>query len=130
MGIFGKRRRKVLTPLVLALWLFAIFVGVAHACGLGERFEHVGAVGMVTTSGPDSPDENGSPNCEKFCAEDLPIPAKLKAFHDLPDGQFLLASPSVGGSFQATKVASLPRLAARDPPPALAIYTRFVRLAL
>ena len=47
MMTFGRRRQKAIAPFILALWLFAIFVSVAHACGLDQHDnERSGVVGQ------------------------------------------------------------------------------------
>ena len=129
MVVFCKRQRKVIAPLVLALWLFALFVSVAHACGLDEQLSHVGQ-SEAAKVGHDKSDDGASPACDKFCSDDLLVLAKLKAVQDPPAGQALLGLPFVGESFQTT-VAAVPSLPpSPDPPPGIAVYIRFVRLAL
>ena len=130
MVVFGKRQRKTLAPLVLALWLFALFVSVAHACGLDEHLSQVGQSEAAKVGGHDRSDDGASPACHKFCSDDLPVLAKLKAVQDPPSGQALMGPPFVGESFQTT-VAPVPSLPpSPDPPPGIAVYIRFVRLAL
>ena len=130
MVVFGKRRRKVVTPFILAFWLFAIFVSVAHACGLDEGPGHAVRNETASVGGHDRSDGGASAACEKFCADDSPVLAKLKAVQDPPTGQALLAPPIVGESFQ-TVAAPVPSLfTSPDPPPGIAINIRFVRFAL
>jgi hypothetical protein len=130
MALFCRRRRKFMTPFVLALWLFAIFVSVAHACGLDEHFSNVGQIEAAKVGGHDRSDNGASPACDKFCCDDLPVLAKLKAVQDPPTGQALIGPPFVDEPFQTTvaPVSSLPP--SPDPPPGIAIYIRFVHLAL
>ena len=130
MVVFRKRRRKFIAPFILALWLFAIFVSVAHACGLDEDLVHAGLNITANVSGHDGADDGGSPSCDKFCADDFPLLAKLKVVQDPPTGQALLVPTLVGESFQ-TAVAPVPSLLrSLDPPPAIAVSIRFVRRAL
>jgi hypothetical protein len=77
MVVFYKRQQKAITPFILAFWLFALFVSVAHACGLNEDLSraakpkpHIGS------------EDRASPACDKFCPDDLPILAKVKAVQD------------------------------------------------
>lgn len=129
MVLFCKRQRKFITPFVLALWLFAIFVSVAHACGLDEHLSQVGQSEAAKLGGHDRSDDGASPACHKFCSDDLPVLAKLKAVQDPPTGQALMGPSFVGESFQTVApVSSLPP--STDPPPGIAVYIRFVRLAL
>ena len=130
MGVFCKRRRKVITPFMLALWLFAFFVSVAHACGLEAGLEHAGINNTVAVSGHDGPDDGAFPNCDKFCADDLPLLAKLKAVQDPPTGQAFLQAAVIGELFQTPATFVPAMLASPDPPPGIAVHIRFVRLVL
>lgn len=130
MGVFGKHRRKVLTPFILAFWLFAISVSVVHACGLDENIGDAGQGMAASMSSHDGSDDGASPACEKFCSDAFPVLTKLKAVQDPPTGQALLVPALVGESFRiaAAPVSSL--LPSPDPPPGIAVNIRFVRLAL
>ena len=128
--VFGKRRRKNIAPLVLALWLFAIFVSVAHACGLDEELTYGAPSEAVNVVGHDRSDHDTSPACAKFCSDDFPLLAKLKAVQDPPAGQALLTPTFVSESFQ-TAPARVPMLLPWPrPSPSIAVNIRFVRLAL
>jgi hypothetical protein len=127
--IFCKRRRKAVTPLLLAFWLFAIFVSVAHACGLEDGVAHAAQSEAANVVGHDRPDHS-LPGCAKFCSDDLPVLAKLKAAQDPPAEQALMGSPFVGESFQTTVIPIPSLLRWSDPSPGIAVNIRFVRLAL
>ncbi len=130
MVVFCKRRRKFITPFILAFWLFAIVVSVAHACGLDENFGHAGLNTTVNVSEHDGSHNGTCPSCDRFCADDFPVLAKLKAVQDPPTGQALLVPVLVGESFQVA-ASSVPSLLQNpDPPPGIAVNIRFVRLAL
>jgi hypothetical protein len=127
--VFCKRQRKTIAPFILAFWLFALFVSIAHACGLDEHLSHVGQSEAAMVGGHDGSD-GAFPACDKFCSDDLPVLAKLKAVQDPPTGHALMEPPFVGESFQ-TAVAAVPSLLpSPEPPPGIAVYIRFVRLAL
>ena len=128
--VFCKRQRKVIAPLVLAFWLFALFVSVAHACGIDEDFGHAGLNKTVNVSEHDGWNDGASPSCDQFCADDFPVLAKLKAVQDPPTGQPLIGPSFVGESFQTTVVPIPSLLPSPDPPPGIAVYIRFARLAL
>ena len=130
MGFFCKRRRKVITPFMLALWLFAFFVSVAHACGLEAGLGHAGINNTVAVSGHDGSDDGAFPNCDKFCADDFPLLAKLKAVEDPPTGQALLMPAFVNETFHPAATFFHAMSASPDPPPGIAVHIRFVRLAL
>jgi hypothetical protein len=130
MELLCKRRRKLITPFVLALWLFAIFVGVAHACGLDEDLGDSGLGKTVNVSGHDGSVGGASPCCDRLCADDFPVLAKLQAVQDPPTGQAVLAPAVIGESFQTAAAPVPSRLPSPDPPPGIAVNIRFVRLAL
>ena len=128
--VFCKRRRKAIAPFILAFWLFSLFVSVAHACGLDDDLGHAARSEAAKVGGHDGSDDGASPACDKFCSDDLPLLAKLKAVQDSPTGQALVVPLFVGESFQTT-VAPVPSLLrSPDPPPGIAVHIRFVRLAL
>src|SRR6266567_4540036 len=108
MVVFCKRQRKFITPFILALWLFAIVVSVAHACGLDENFGHADLNTSVNVSGHDGLHNGTCSSCDRFCANDFPVLAKLKAVQDPPTGQALLV-PVVVDSFQVA-ASSVPSL--------------------
>src|SRR5947207_341476 len=130
MVVFGKRQRKAVTPFILAFWLFAIFVSVAHACGLDEALGNAARSEAASIAGHGAPNDGAFPACDKFCADDSPLLAKLKAVQDPPTGQAVIVPTVAGGSFHVT-VAPVPSLlSGPDPPPGIAVNIRFVRLAL
>lgn len=128
MSFFCKRRRKLVAPFVLVLWLVGLAVSVAHACGLDDYLLVTDYVPTTATVGHGHPCHGTSSACEKFCAEDLPLTAKLKAVQDFPAGEPLV--PPVIGA----RSAQLPRLSWRapacGPPPSIPLSIRLVRLAL
>ena len=130
MSVFPRPRRKFIASLILASWLFAIFASVAHACNLDDdlgRTFHAAAAGA---HGHDGPDSDACPGCAKFCVDDLAVLAKLKAIQDPPTGQALLTPAVVGDTLQIAAASVSSVLTSPDPPPGIAINTRFVRLAL
>jgi hypothetical protein len=130
MMMFHKRQRKAIAPFVLALWVFALFVSVAHACGLDEDLRLAGHSEAATVGVHDGSDGECLPACEQFCSDGLPIVAKLKAVQDGPTGQALVAPSSVGQASQVIPGSGSSLHPSHDPPPGIAINTRFVRLAL
>jgi len=130
MVIFCRRRRKAIAPWILAFWLFAIFVSVAHACGLDLDLEQVGGSVVAKVDVHDGSDDGVSRACEKFCSDDVPVPAKVKAVQDPPTVQSLLVPTLVGESFQIATAPVPSLLSSPDPPPGIAVNIRFVRLAL
>jgi hypothetical protein len=128
MALFNVHQRKVLTSVTLGCWLFALFVGVVHACGLDgelDRSQHVVAASIDSHRQSDA-----HPGCQQCCADNLPVLVKLQSVQDQPGGQALLLPPFVGEPLLA-RMASVPSPLHRPhPPPGIALNTRFVRLAL
>ena len=130
MVVFGKRRQKAIAPVILALWLFAIFMSVAHACGLDGELGHVDRSEAAKVGGHDGTDDGASSACDKFCSDDLAVLGKLKAVQDPPTGQAFVVPQFVGGSFQTTVTPVASLLLSPDAPPGIDVNIRFVRLAL
>jgi len=127
---FSKRRQKAIAPFILAFWLFAIFMSVAHACGLDDDFGYAGRSEAAQVGGHDGTDDGASSACDKFCSDDLAVLGKLKAVQDPPTGQAFVVPQVVGGSFQTTVTPAAWLLLSPDPPPGIDVNIRFVRLAL
>jgi len=130
MVFVSRRSRRLTAPFVLALWVFAMLASMAHACGLGEGIEHASLVMPAAFGAHQGLDDETSPACDKFCADYVALLTKLKAIEDSPAGTaFLVSAPASAVPFVVPMRTSEP-LSGPDPPPSLAINTRFVRLAL
>jgi hypothetical protein len=129
MGLF-RRQRKPFTAVVMACWLFALFVSVAHACGFDA--DQSDATRAMTMSSNGGGTENAPPGCDKFCADDLPVLAKIKSVQYQSSAQVLFISPlSVAPARVANSRAAMPLRSAHPPAPVVAsLNIRFVRLAL
>src|SRR5215468_10696575 len=90
MGLF-RRQRKPFAAVVMACWLFALFVSVAHACGFDA--DQSDATRAMTMSSNGGSTENAPPGCDRFCADDLPVLAKIKSVQDQSSAQVLFISP-------------------------------------
>lgn len=129
-GSLSKRRRKSLTSIVLGVWLFALFVGFVHACGLDEDSLRADQIKAVNAGCHGQGDQGIPAACAKFCSDDLPLLAKVKALQDPPAGQAFLIVSINGDSFLRGPVSNPTLLPSPDPPPVIAVNTRLVRLAL
>lgn len=120
--------RKTTTGVALGVWLFALFVGSAHACGWVEP--SVAPVHAVAANASQHSSDEGAPvGCGQFCKSDIPVVTKLPLLGDQPDAQPLivavnnvrvvLASPPAFPLAQAAHSSS-------DVPP----FLRFTRLRL
>jgi hypothetical protein len=127
--VFSKRRRKTITPFILAVWVFALLASVAHACGLDEAIANAVPSVAAQLGGHDGSD-SASPACKEFCSDDSPLLAKLKTVQDPPTGEAVIVPILVGGSSQTAITPVSSPFSSPDPPPGLAVNTRFVRLAL
>jgi hypothetical protein len=125
-----RRQCRVLAAAVLGYWLLALFISIAHACGLGEKVGYSEQIVTITTAGQGHTDDGAPPACKRFCADDSAVLPKVKSGQDQPGGDALLVPPPLGEPLLA-RAASAASLRDRPQlPPAIALNTRFVRLAL
>lgn len=123
-----RRQRKPFAAVVVACWLSALFVSVAHACSFDP--DQSDATRAMTMSSDGGGTDNAPPGCDKFCADDLPVLAKVKAVQDQSSAQALLISPlSVAPALVGNSRAATPLRSAR-PPATVSLNIRFVRLVL
>ncbi len=125
-----RRQRRVLAAAVLGSWLFALFISIAHACGLGGELGYSQQVVTAMAGGHVQGDQDALPACKQFCADDSPVLAKVKSVQDQLGGDALLLPPSLGEALLAWPAAALSLRDRPQPPPGIALNTRFVRLAL
>ena len=125
-----RRHRKFLTSGVLGLWLFALFVGIASACG----WDGVTAVPHQPTVAAhavgDAIDHDTAPACEEFCSNDVPLLGVLQLVQDTPTGQPLVIAthPDLGFLPISAPIHRLARTA--HPSPGVPFSLRIVRLTL
>lgn len=129
MRHFLRRRRSGIASVVLGLWIFALFVGIAHACS-GDGITPHAAMPMAGHASEAPMDEGMAPGCEQFCSNDLPLVTVLKLVQDQPAEQ-----PLVIAAFDPVGVVSrfapgLRAAVAAHPPPGPPISIRFARLTL
>ena len=79
---------KTVTGFALAVWLFALFVGVVHACSLTDLGMAPGQV-SVTSAGSCIVGEDMPAGCDRFCRSDVPVLGKAPAI----GGQSAAQSP-------------------------------------
>ena len=70
------RQSKTVTGFALGIWLFALLVGVVHACSLTELGMTPGQAG-VTSIGACTFDEGMPAGCDQFCKSDVPVVSKV-----------------------------------------------------
>ena len=129
MSIFTRSRRRATAPLALALWLFALAMSIAHACGVVDQLEHAGIAKAVSAvAAHREPSDETLPACDQFCADDTPLLSKLKAVEDSPAVSVVAYLRSGVGLL--SRPLSSSALAESSQPPVIAVNTRFARLAL
>ena len=130
--MISRRHRRPLAMLVLAAWLFAMFVGISHACSPQAAGPmHVAAMDLCGMDAESMPAGDGCPsaNCLQFCADDTPVSTKLQFVHGEPAGHPVPASiaPIVLSPALAPAIA-VAQLT--HPPPDAPVLLRSLRFAL
>jgi len=103
---------------------------MAQACGLGEHVELAGTSKVAAAGLHSSPDDETSPACIQFCADDHPVVTKLKAVEESPGGSAPFIPARMPDRRLFASVHGSLTVIVPDPPPGIAVNTRFVRLAL
>lgn len=130
MAFLNAYRRKVLASATLGCWLFVLFVGVVHACGLDEKLSHLQSSIATSSANPGQGDDHPAPGCEQFCADNVPVLAKLQSANDQPYVQSLLLPAFLSRSALLRAAIAPSVLHRQHQPPRIALNTLFVRLAL
>lgn len=122
------RQRKTITSLALVAWLFAMFVGFAHACGLNEPTS--GQIDVVGANSGERPLDVGAPDgCEQFCDSNVPVVTQLPPMGDQPSAPpLIVAVRNIGIAF-VFPPAFRSAQAAR-PPPDVPAFLRYAHLRL
>lgn len=127
-GVHARRLRKLLTSAALGVWVFALIVGVANACGWTDAFTPSAMAGVAHEAA--SHGDEGTSDCVKLCAEGLPVLAKVQAVQDPPEGEPLIIAPGHGVDLWRRSAPTLRPLHARRAPRAVPPLLRFLRLTL
>jgi hypothetical protein len=122
------RQSKVVTGFALGVWLFAVFVGVVHACSLGELGVTPGQR-IVTSASACSAGEGMPVGCEQFCASDVPVVSKVPSIGEQSAAQLPIAAASNVHVVIALPPAFSLARAAR-PPSGVPPILHFTRLRL
>lgn len=123
-----RRRRGLLASAVLLTWVFALFVGIAQACGWDEiSGTPPGAV--AERSGVPIGDHGIPPGCAQFCDSDIPLVSAPQG-QDPPSGL-----PPPFGVHPALGLAPIAAPAFRTAPTAhpaagVPVSIRYLRLTL
>lgn len=128
-----RRHRKGLASAALGLWLFAVFLGIAHACSWDgvTTVSHTSLTSHtpVHASG-DAMGDDLAPDCEDLPGNGLPLSGVLQLVQEPPAGVAMLVETH--REFRLWRhSASLSRRACRaHPPPGVPFADRIVRLTL
>ncbi len=127
LGRFGQQR-KIITGATLGVWLFALAVGMAHACGWDEP--DLAPTHAVAVLPGDNPSDDGAPiGCQQFCKTDVPVVTKLPAVGDQPGEQPPIVAVN-GVHAVAAPAVTLRLIQAAHPPADVPPFLRFTHLRL
>jgi hypothetical protein len=127
-----RRRRRDFASVVLGLWLFALGVAFAHACGLDRGGDHgaralAGESQAAQTIPSSSCDDGASQAC---CRQDT-LAAKLQPLIDPPGGQSFAPIAFVdSSSLGASAAPLLQRLPSAHRASDVPLTLRYARLTL
>lgn len=129
MSAFPRCRRNSIASIVLGLWIFALFVGIAHACSVDGVTPHR-PMPMAGHANSAPMDDDMAPGCEQFCSNDLPLVTVLKLVQDQPAAEPLLVALFDDGNLVSFSAPNSRTELAAHPPPGLPLSIRFARLTL
>jgi hypothetical protein len=124
------RHREFLTSSVLAIWMFALFVGIANACS----WDGVTAVRHQSTAAihadSETVDHDMAPACENVGSNDLPLLSVLQRVQEKPAGQPLVLATRHDLGSRPISAPNLRWVRHAHPSPGVPYAFRFVRLKL
>jgi hypothetical protein len=124
-----RRHHQPLAALFLAVWLLALFAGIASACEFEQDGDAVPTAGRMAMGAAHHGGHRAPAGCLKFCNEDTPLFSRLKLVQDLPALLPLLLPGDFPGT--ACIVAMAKPVACRaHPTPGGPLLLRTLRLAL
>ena len=127
MTFLRPRQRKRIASFALGCWLFAAFVAAVHACAVDGELVGAHPVTMGATH-HDEQGDNSPPGCEQFCTDVALVKSTLA--QDQLGEPALLAAPVLGAPMVTGAALVTSPLDRPHPSPGIALYTRFLRLAL
>ena len=124
------RHRQFLASVVLGLWGFAVFVGIANACTWDGAVAVPHHPILAAHAVGDAMDDGFAPGCEEFCSNDAPLVGVLQQVQDTPAGQPLVVAThhKLGVLPISAPLLRLARTA--HPAPGVPFSLRTVRLTL
>jgi hypothetical protein len=130
MSGLAQRHRRFLASAVLGAWVFALFVGIANACG----WDGVTSVShnpiVLAHSVDDAAGHESTSGCDEFCSNDIPLFSVLKLVQDQPAGQPLALDSRYNVGVLPISAPALRPAQTAHPPPGVPFLLRTVRLTL
>ena len=124
-----RHHRKGLASAALGLWLFALFLGIAHACSW-DGVTTVTHTANLPVHASDGMADKSAPGCEDTPSNDLPLPSVLQLVQD-PSGGIALQVATHSDLRLLPNCASFSGSACTaSPPPGVPFSHRIVRLTL
>jgi len=130
MTWFLRRHHRFLVSTVLGFWAFAVFVGIANACGLDVAIAGPHHPTVAVHAGTQSMDGEAAAAHEHFCSDDLALLGALVLVQDQPASlPFVLSAHRDLGCLRMSAVA-LHCARTGHPPSGVPLSLRTVRLTL
>jgi hypothetical protein len=124
-----RRHRKSLASAALGLWLFALFLGIAHAC-TWDGVTTVTHFSSLAVHAGDGMADKSAPDCEDTPSNDLPLPSVLQLAQDPSGGIALLIATHCGLRLLSNSAPLAGLACIAHPPPGVPFSHRIVRLTL
>ncbi len=127
-----RRRRRGFASLILGLWLFALGVAIAHACGFDGTSAYAPRL-LANGQQPfveDIPLPFGDDAATRSCCDELPFAAKIQPLLDPPDGQPLALIASVDFPLASSETLVSARATSVHRAIDVPLSIRYVRLTL
>jgi len=124
-----RHHRKGLASAALGLWLFALFLGIAHACSW-DGVTTVTHISNAAVHADDGMADKSAPDCEDTPSNDLPLPNVLQLAQDPSGGVALLVATHSGLRLLPNSASLSGSACIARPPPGVPFSHRIVRLTL
>lgn len=130
MRLLLHRHRKSVIAAVLGLWQFALFAGIANACGWDGVAADPYPSTLTAHAVTDATDHGDTPDCDEFCSNDVPMPSTQKLVLDQPAGQPLVVATHHDLGVLPISAPALRLARTAHPTPGVPFSLRIVRLTL
>ncbi len=125
-----RRHRKSFSSVILGLWVFALFVGIANACSWDGVTAAPHHPTVADHAMEDVADHEKAPGCDKFCSNDVPMLSVLKLVQDQPAGQPVALATYHHLGVLPISAPALRLARSAHSPPGVPFSPHFVRLTL